>query len=290
MPAGGPPALAGSGWTADGIGAGRGGTEGIRIVTARDGQAVNPPPKPLRAVVVDDEAPARQLLCEYLAARPEVEVVATCANGFEAVKAVAELKPDLIFLDVQMPKLDGFEVLELLDEPRPAVIFVTAYDRYALEAFAVHAVDYLLKPFTPERLAEALARVTAGPRASAAADAAALARAARPAGAYLERILVKDGSRIHVLPVDELDYVEAQGDYVLFVRRGEKLRKQQTLNRLAEQLDPRRFVRVHRSYVVNVDRLARLDLYAKDSRVAILRDGTRLPVSRAGYARLRELL
>ena len=243
----------------------------------------------IRTLLVDDEAAARQLLREYLAAHPEVEIVGECGNGFEAIQAVAELRPDLLFLDVRMPKLDGFEVLELLEDPRPGVIFVTAYDEHALKAFEVHALDYLLKPFSPERLAEALARVRAKPGAPA-PPAADLARSARPEPGYLERILVREGPRIHVVPVDRLDYVEAQDDYVALASAGEKLRKQQTLSRLAAGLDPRRFVRVHRSYVLNVDRLARLELYAKDSRVAILRDGTRIPVSRAGYARLRKLL
>lgn len=243
----------------------------------------------IRALVVDDEAPARHLLREYLSAHQQVEVVGECANGFEVVKAVAELRPNLLFLDIQMPKLDGFEVLELLGDERPEVIFVTAYDRYALQAFEVHAVDYLLKPFTAERLAEALERIRPGaePRALPSAE---LARAARPDAPYLGRILIRDGARIHVLPVEQLDYAEAQDDYVVFSSGEEKLRKQQTLTELADALDPGRFVRIHRSYLLNVDRLARIELYAKDSRVAILRDGSRLPVSRSGYARLRELL
>ncbi len=242
-----------------------------------------------RVLVVDDEAPARRLLCELLAERPEVEVVGECANGFEVVKAVAELAPDLLLLDVQMPKLDGFEVLELLGEERPAVIFVTAYEQHALRAFEVHAVDYLLKPVEAERLAEALARLGRGAAAER-PPAAELARAARPEAPYLERVLVRDGARIHVLSVERLDYVEAQDDYVVFVSGSERLRKQQTMAELGRGLDPGRFVRIHRSYLLNVDRLARLELYAKDSRVAILRDGTRLPVSRSGYGRLRKLL
>lgn len=243
----------------------------------------------LRTLLVDDEAPARQLLREYLAAHPEVEVVGECANGFEAVKAVSELAPDLVFLDVRMPKLDGFDVVELLGDGRPAVVFVTAYDEYAVAAFEVHAVDYLLKPFTPERLAAALERVRARRGEPPAVASGELARAARP-GRPQERVLVRDGARIHVVAADRLDYVEAQDDYVVLVAGGEKLRKQQTLGELAAALDPGRFVRIHRSYLLNVDRLARLELYAKDSRVAILRDGTRLPVSRSGYGRLRALL
>ncbi len=252
----------------------------------------------IRLLIVDDEAPARALLAEYLAKDSRVEVLAQCANGVEAVKAVAELQPDLILLDVQMPKLDGFEVLELLPEPRPSVVFVTAFDEHAIEAFAVNAVDYLLKPVTPERLSAAIDRLWTEPGAAAAADAdvresppsaAALRAAARP-GRYLDRILVREGSRIHVIPLERVDYFEAQSDYVQIVAGGERRRKQQTLTELETLLDPAHFVRVHRSYILHIDRMARIELYAKDSRVAILRDRTRVPISRAGYARLRQLL
>jgi two-component system LytT family response regulator len=242
----------------------------------------------LRVAIVDDEAPARTLLREYLASHDDVEVVAECANGFEAVKAVAELDPDLLLLDVQMPKLDGFEVLELLERP-VAVIFVTAYDEHALRAFEVHAVDYLLKPFSPERLARALGRARAHLGAAAVAPAR-LHEAARPDRGPAQRVLVRDGSEVHVIAAADLDWARAVDDYVELHAGGRTLRKQQTLGELAARLDPQRFVRVHRSFLVSVERLARVELYAKDSRVVILRDGTKLPLSRAGYARLRELL
>jgi two-component system LytT family response regulator len=249
----------------------------------------------LRAVIVDDEAPARALMREYLSTHADIEIVGECANGFEAVKSIGEVAPDLVFLDVQMPKLDGFEVLELLD-PGPAVVFCTAYDEYALRAFEVHAVDYLLKPFGRERLADALARVRARMHAAPAAEPvpapspAAIAAAARPPGRWLERVLVKDGARVQVIPVDRLDYVEAEDDYVAIHAEGRSWLKTQTLSELAEQLDPGRFIRVHRGFVLNLERLARLERYAKDSRIAILKDGKQLPVSRAGYQRLKELL
>ena len=248
-------------------------------------------PRKTRALIVDDEAPARLALREYLRDHPDVEIVGECANGFEVVKSVSDLAPDLLFLDIQMPKLDGFEVLELLGEERPAVIFVTAFDRFALKAFEVHALDYLLKPFTAQRLADALTRFRQGSATAEELPVADLASLSRPPSSpFLERILVREGSRIHVVPAAHLVYAEAQDDYVVLFTRGEKLRKQQTLARLAESLDPARFVRIHRSYVLNVERLARLELYAKDSRLAILADGTRVPVSRAGYGRLRKLL
>ncbi|HET7224544.1 MAG TPA: LytTR family DNA-binding domain-containing protein [Candidatus Eisenbacteria bacterium] len=248
-------------------------------------------PRVLRTAIVDDEAPARALLREYLAAEPDVQVVAECANGFEALKAIAEQTPDLVLLDVQMPKLDGFEVLELL-EHRPAVVFVTAYDEYALRAFDAHAADYVMKPVGRERLAEAIAQARA--RLAGAAPptppAARLAVAARAPGQHAGRLLVRDGARVHVIPVEQVDWIEARDDYVEIHAGGRSWLKPQTLGDIANSLDPARFVRIHRSCVLNVERLAKLELYARDSRVAILADGRQLPVSRAGYARLRELM
>ncbi len=246
----------------------------------------------LRVVIVDDEPPARALLRDYLAAHDDVEVVAECANGFEAVKQVGDRRPDVVFLDIQMPKLDGFEVLELLD-PGPLVVFVTAYDEHALRAFEVNAVDYLLKPYGRERLSEALERVRERRRRvppPAAPSPVRLAAAARAPGTWAERVLVKDGSQVTVIPVDRIDWVEAQDDYVAIHAEGKSHLKTQTLSELAEALDPARFVRVHRSHLVNVERIARIEPYAKDSRVAILKDGREIPVSRSGYARLKETM
>ncbi|HVP38182.1 MAG TPA: LytTR family DNA-binding domain-containing protein [Candidatus Saccharimonadales bacterium] len=252
-----------------------------------------PEPRRIRTVIVDDEAPARSLLREYLGAEPDVEIVAECANGFEALKSIGELAPDLVLLDVQMPKLDGFEVLELLEAP-PAVVFVTAYDEYALRAFQVHAVDYVMKPIGRERLAEAVqqvrGRLSGAAGATRGPSAVALGTAARSPGRYLERLLVKDGARVQVIPLDGVDWIQAQDDYAAIRSEGRTHLKLQPLTDIAAGLDPQRFVRIHRSYVLNLDRLERLEPYAKDRRVAILKDGTELPVSRAGYARLRELL
>ena len=250
----------------------------------------------LRVIIVDDEPLARAVVREYLAAHPGVTIVAECGNGFDAVKAVTELAPDLMFLDVQMPKLDGFEVLELLGRSVP-VIFTTAYDQYALRAFDVHAVDYLLKPFSEERLGEALSRARgrlAGREGEGAGEApldvGGLVAAARPRSGPLERVLIRDGAQVHVIPAERIDFVEAQDDYVCFVADGKSFLKDQTMAAVEEALDPARFVRIHRSYLLNIERIARVELYAKDSRVAILRDGRKLPVSRAGYQRLSRLL
>jgi two-component system, LytTR family, response regulator len=240
----------------------------------------------INTLIVDDEAPARALLREFLADYPQFAVAAECANGYEAVKAVAEHRPDLIFLDIQMPKLDGFEVLELLDR-KPYVVFVTAYDEYAIRAFQVHAIDYLLKPFTPARFAEVVAHAEEMVRRGAPSNTTTAGAAVRKP---LQRIAFKDGATIEVVPVQRIDYIEAQDDYVHVFARGQKHVKQQTLGELEALLDASRFIRVHRSYIVNVESLARVEPYAKDSRVALLKDGTRVPVSRAGYERLKGLL
>lgn len=243
----------------------------------------------IRVAIVDDEEHARLLLREYLTGEEGVEIVAECANGFEAVKAVAEHKPDLLITDVQMPKLDGFEVLDLVGR-ETNVIFATAYDEFALKAFEVHAIDYLLKPFSRERLREALERARTRMDVSPRPDPAAVASAARPAGSWISRIVIRDGAEVHVLPIDRVDYIEAQDDYIEVHSGERKLLKDQTLGSLESQLDPRRFVRVHRSFLLNLDRLSKLEPATKDTKMAVLRDGRRLPVSKSGYERLQKLL
>ena len=265
--------------------------------------APRPAAATLRVAIVDDEELARGLLREYLKASSGVEVIAECANGFEAVKAIGELKPDLVFLDVQMPKLNGFEVLELIGREVP-VVFVTAYDQYAMRAFDAHAVDYLLKPFALDRFQTALERARARMRETPAASAglllsapassapapAELAQAARAPEQYATRIVVKDGTKVHIIPIEKLDYAEAQDDYVALHSDKRTFLKQQPISALEAALDPAKFVRVHRSYVMNLERLTRLEPYSKDSKVAVLDTGAKLPVSRSGQARLRELL
>jgi two-component system LytT family response regulator len=249
----------------------------------------------LRTVIVDDEELARRVLREFVSAAPDLEIVAECANGFDAVKAISELAPDLVFLDVQMPKLTGFEVLELIGR-EIAVIFVTAYDSYALRAFEAHAVDYLLKPFAKDRFEVAVERARRRIRSSPQSapppvpEAAALAAAARPPQEYLQRVVVKDGSKVTIIPVEKLDYVEAQDDYIALHSQKRSYLKQQTISSLEISLDPKQFVRVHRSCIINLERIAKIEPYTKDSRIAILTDGTQLPVSRSGYARLTDLL
>ena len=244
----------------------------------------------IRTIIVDDEDLARQILREYLSSESDIEIVAECTNGFDAVKAVGEHKPDLLLLDVQMPKLDGFEVLELIDR-QIAVVFVTAYDQYAMKAFDAAAVDYLLKPFEARRLHEAIERVRRklGETVNI-LDPAALKAAAQPPGQHAQRIVVRDGPKVHVVPVDQLEYIEAQDDYVALHAGGKSYLKQQTISRLETSLDPERFVRVHRSYIVSLERVARIEPYTRDTRIAILTTGARVPVSRAGNMRLKELM
>ena len=241
----------------------------------------------IRALIVDDEELARALIREYLTPHDDVEIVAECRNGLEAVRAISAEAPNLLFLDVQMPKLDGFDVIELAPGDY-SVIFTTAFDEYALKAFEVNAIDYLLKPFTRERFDASLARVRS--RKPSPKALSSLVHATRERDTPLTRILVRDGTDVHVIPVGDIDFIEAQDDYVS-IRSGRSARlKQQRLAALEKALDPASFVRIHRSYILNIDRLARIELFTKDSRVAILKDGTRLPVSKSGYERLKALL
>ncbi|MDL2716127.1 MAG: response regulator [Acidobacteriota bacterium] len=247
------------------------------------------PSPPLGAVLVDDEPLARSLVRQLLAAHPDIRILAECANGFEAIRAVAETNPDILFLDVQMPQLDGLEVLELIDRDaagRPAVIFVTAYDQYALKAFDANAVDYLLKPFDRARFDRALERA----RTRLAAGGGPVALPLAPRGMPLARVVVKDGVTVTVLPVEKIDYVKAEDDYVLLFSGGRNHIKKQTLASLEDALPRERFVRIHRSYLLNLDRLARVEGSVAGGSMAVLIDGTSLPVSRAGAQRLRALL
>jgi len=238
-------------------------------------------------LIADDEPQARAVLREMLTAEPDVQIVAECATGLEAVKSATEFRPQVAFLDIDMPKLDGFEVMELLD-PAIAVVFVTAYDSYALRAFEVHAVDYVLKPFRAERLHEAFEHARA--RSLSRVEPALVAQAARPPGEHARRIVVKDGSKLQLIPVEKLDYAQAQDDYVALRSEGREYLKTQTLASLEASLDPEHFVRIHRSYLVRLECIRAIEPYAKNSHEARLQDGTRLPVSREGHARLRQLL
>lgn len=242
-----------------------------------------------RVLIVDDEEPARRLLAEYLRAHPRWSVIGEARNGLEAVKLTQAQKPELLLLDVQMPKIDGFEVLGLIP-PEIAVVFTTAFDEYAVRAFEVHAVDYLLKPFSAERFGQALARAEKRIGELRAVAAPVLAQAARSPDSHLERLVIRDGAEILIIPADSIDYVRGQDDYVEVFHDGRSSLTQQTLQHLEASLDPNQFVRVHRSFLLNVSRVARIEPWGQGSKMAVLKDGKTVPVSRSGEARLRAVL
>lgn len=239
----------------------------------------------LRAFIADDENLARRLLAEYLRPHADIALVGEADNGLDAARALTELKPDLVFLDIQMPRLTGLEVLELTGR-RDGIIFTTAYDQHALRAFELHAVDYLLKPFSQARFDAALERA----RRLRGQAAPGLERLLAPAGAWLARVLVRDGDGLQVLPVDDIAYVEAQADQVAFHAQGREHLKNQRISELEAQLDPARFVRVHRSFIINLAALQGLERTDSDAHVARMRNGKRIPVSRSGYERLRKAI
>jgi len=242
----------------------------------------------MRIIIVDDEMLARGVVREYLSEHADVEVVAECANGFEAVKAITELSPDLVFLDIQMPKLDGFEVAELAGN-KTRYIFATAFDQYAIKAFEFHALDYLLKPFSQQRFDQALAHA----RANLGASGDAVEKMVREATARnqpLGRVLIRDGAKVHVITADKIEYIEAQDDYVQIRSEGKSYLKNQRMSELEEQLDGQQFLRIHRSYIVNIAFVDRIEQATKDSHVAALKDGSRLPISRSGYQKIRAVI
>ncbi|PHV05881.1 DNA-binding response regulator [Janthinobacterium sp. BJB412] len=249
----------------------------------------------MRIIIVDDEALARGVVREYLAEHADVDIVAECANGFEAVKAISELAPDLVFLDIQMPKLDGFEVAEL-SAGKARFIFATAFDQYAIKAFEFHALDYLLKPFSQQRFDQALAHARASlgqtdAQADGAREAvAAVAREAAARKAPLARVLIRDGAKVHVVACDKIAYIEAQDDYVRIHSEGKSYLKNQSLSELEGQLEAQRFLRIHRSYIVNIDFVGRIEQATRDSHVALLADGSRIPISRSGYQKIRSAM
>jgi two-component system LytT family response regulator len=248
----------------------------------------------MRIIIVDDEMLARGVVREYLAAHADVEIVAECANGFEAVKSIIELSPDLVFLDIQMPKLDGFEVAELAGG-KTRYIFATAFDQYAIKAFECRALDYLLKPFSQQRFDQALAHARANPAKGGGAGAGDTAvddmvREAAARNKPLGRVLIRDGAKVHVINAEKIEVIEAQDDYVRIRSEGKSYLKNQRMTELEGQLDGERFLRVHRSYIVNIALVDRIEQATKDSHVAILKDGAKIPVSRSGYQKIRAVI
>ena len=245
----------------------------------------------LKVIIIDDEPLARSILIEYLQKFPELELVQECNDGFEGLKAIMQWQPDLIFLDIQMPKINGFEMLELADQP-PAVIFTTAFDEYAIRAFEAHAVDYLLKPFSQERFNKAVQKwLDQRPSAQAKNKSTELLlETAAQIPAQRNRIVVKIAGKIKIIPVQDLEYLEAADDYVKIHTQEGSFLKNKTMNFFEKFLDPLQFVRTHRSYIVNVQQITRLDPYEKDGHLAILTNGSRIPLSKAGYVKLKAVL
>jgi two-component system LytT family response regulator len=283
----------------------------------------NIPAAHIKAIIIDDEPLARMIVREYLGYYPEITIVQECSDGFEGIKAIQQHHPDLVFLDIQMPKINGFEMLELVEEP-PAVIFTTAFDEYAIQAFENHAVDYLLKPFNKERFDKALrkwmdnrptadraaatrANTGAGNSTNSGNDAnrsrAADSEARPPVGsteALLEtaaqspaqqhRIVVKTGGKIKIIPLEDIHFLEAADDYVKIHTHQGAFLKNRTMSYFEHALDPTQFVRTHRSYILNIQQVTRIDPYEKDSHLCILQSGAQVPVSKAGYVKLKAVL
>jgi len=239
-----------------------------------------------KVLIVDDEPLAADLVQEYLEAFPDFEIQERCLDGFAALKAIQQNKPDLIFLDVQMPKLTGFELLELIEDA-PPIIFTTAFDEFALKAFEASAVDYLLKPFSEERFAKAIAKFQAQPQHMR--EALTALQKDRDHGPR-DRLVVKDGGRIRIIPYPELIRVEADGDYVQIISEKGTYAKKKTLSFYEKLLPSPLFMRVHRSHLLNIEKIERLDPYGKNDHLALLKDGSRIPVSRNGFADLKEIL
>lgn len=243
----------------------------------------------IRTLIVEDEELARNLLKSFLHESDNIELIGECENGFEGVKAINDLKPDLVLLDIQMPKITGFELLELLDH-KPHIIFTTAFDEYALKAFDYNAVDYLLKPFSKNRLLEAVAKAAERIKSQGPVSDDADRISNFPRDEYLSRIVVKDRSKIHIIPVEQIRYIESMDDYVMIYTHSSRHIKQKTMKYLENSLPPKNFIRIHRSYIVKVEEINEIQQYEKESYIVILHDKTKLKVSKTGYKNLKDVL
>lgn len=243
----------------------------------------------LRVLIIEDEELARDLLKSYLKGHPNIELLGECENGFEGVRKINELQPDLVFLDIQMPKITGFEMLELLDH-KPEIIFTTAYDQYALKAFDYNAVDYLLKPFSKDRLLTAIEKVIdrMGNNENSKDKLEKLSEYV--VDEYLDRVVVKDRHKINIIPVETIRYIESLDDYVLIYTQEGRHMKQKTMKYFESHLNPKNFIRIHRSYIVQVAHIAEIQQYEKESYLVILKDKIKLKVSKTGYKKIKDVL
>jgi two-component system LytT family response regulator len=246
----------------------------------------------LQTLIIEDEELARNLLRSYLKDQPDIEVIGECENGFDGVKTINEKKPDLVFLDIQMPKITGFEMIELLDF-KPKIIFTTAYDQYALKAFELNAIDYLLKPFSKERMIAAIEKVKQRIQNNEDIDEKLEELTNfRPGEEFIDRVVVKDRHKINIITVDQIRYIESLDDYVMIYTHDGRHMKQKTMKFFETNLDPKNFIRIHRSYIVQVDNIAEIQQYEKESYIVILKDKdkTKLKVSKTGYKKIKEIL
>jgi two-component system, LytTR family, response regulator len=244
----------------------------------------------IKAIIVDDEPLARQIVKEYLQKHPQIEMMQECNDGFDGLKAIQTIQPDLVFLDIQMPKINGFEMLELIEKP-PAVIFTTAFDEFAIKAFENHATDYLLKPFSQERFDKAIQKWMEQQNGSSKSKQTQnLLETVSQTPPQNQRIVVKTGSKIKIIPVEDVLFLEASDDYVKIHTKDGTFLKNKTMAHFESSLDVQQFVRTHRSYIVNIHQVTRIDPYEKESYVAILKSGAKVPVSKTGYVKLRQVL
>jgi len=242
----------------------------------------------LRTLIIDDEKLARDIVKKYASKIDSLEIINECGNGFDGIKAINSEKPDLIFLDIQMPKLNGFEMLELIEE-KPKIIFTTAFDQYALKAFDVNAIDYLLKPFSEERFGEAVNKVLKEQVSLSKEKVKKLQSHLEDEVEYLDRVIVKQNQKINIIPIEKVIYFEAQDDYVMIHTEEGKFLKQKTMKYFEDHLDPKDFIRIHRSFIINISRIKEIELFDKDSYKAVLKNDTKLSVSRSGYSKLKEI-
>lgn len=244
----------------------------------------------INAIIIDDEPLAREIIKAYLKSFPGINVASECENGFQGIKAINELKPDLVFLDVQMPKITGFEMLELLDE-LPVVIFTTAYDQYALKAFEANAADYLLKPFSEERFKESINKASffLSDKKKNKETIGSVVEQLDKKQEFLERVVVKNGPKIHILPAEKITFIEAQDDYVMLNTPEGRFLKQKTMKFFEDHLNPEEFIRIHRSYLVRLSEIKQIELFEKETYRIQISGGKFLPVSKSGYARLKQV-
>ncbi len=240
----------------------------------------------MKVIIIDDEPLGRSIVNEYLQAYDDIEISAECNDGFEGMKAIQQHEPDLVFLDIQMPKINGFEMLELIENP-PAIIFTTAFDEFAIKAFETNAVDYLLKPFSKERFEKAIEKFRQQAETKQTGE---IIEAAAQSPAQQNRIVVKDGNKIKIIPVTQIQYLEAADDYVKIITADGTFLKKRTMNFFEQSLSEYHFVRIHRSYIVNTQLITRIDAYEKDTHIVLLNTGAKLTASKSGYSKLKDVL